>query len=26
VTHDLSLAAKLHRRVTLVSGVMAEVA
>ncbi|WP_368165823.1 lipoprotein-releasing ABC transporter ATP-binding protein LolD [Aeromonas sp. R9-1] len=26
VTHDLGLAAKLHRRVTLVSGVMAEVA
>ena len=26
VTHDLSLAAKLHRRVTLVSGIMAEVA
>ncbi|PTT49171.1 lipoprotein-releasing ABC transporter ATP-binding protein LolD [Aeromonas sp. HMWF016] len=26
VTHDLNLAAKLHRRVTLVSGVMAEVA
>ncbi|MFL9592870.1 lipoprotein-releasing ABC transporter ATP-binding protein LolD [Aeromonas schubertii] len=25
VTHDLGLAAKLHRRVTLVSGVMAEV-
>ena len=25
VTHDLSLAAKLHRRVTLVSGIMAEV-
>ncbi|MFM4963556.1 lipoprotein-releasing ABC transporter ATP-binding protein LolD [Aeromonas bivalvium] len=26
VTHDLSLAAKLHRRVTLMSGIMAEVA